>query len=205
MTWDAWTFVVLGLAVLSVLRPAWATMVQRRVRPSGWRKQSLERAGGGAAMLTVAAYLMIEARQVIGRGYWDMVVLAVDAPFMRSLPSVWVPALCWVLLVVLGLWFLFRGAGGSRGPRDSMAAVWAMNEVAIFGVLLWWGVYVPDTWKQGSMINFGLEGIYLGFLVGGVMRFLLVMRGPDRGSAARQHAQSLQPKAKHWLGRFRRY
>ena len=205
MTWDAWTFLVLAVSLLSILRPAWATVAQRHVRPSKWRGQNLERAGGGAAMLTVAAYLTLESRQAIGRGYWDMVGLAIDAPFMRWFPSVWVPALCWVILVVLGLWFLLKGAIGSQGPRDPRAAVWAVNEVAIVGVLLWWGVYVPETWKQGVLINFGLEGSYLGLLAGGVMRFLLAVRGSFARGTVRSDESDLQHKAKHWLGRFRRY
>ncbi len=200
MTWDAWTFLVLGLAVLSVLRPAWAALAQRRVAETGRRKQSLERAGGGAAMLTVAVYLVAEARKVIGRGYWDLAVVAIRTPFMRTFPGVWVPALCWVLLVVLGLWFLYQGARESRGPRESVLAVWALNEVVIFGVLLWWDVYVPDTWTQADLINFALQGIYLAFLVGALMRFALVMCRP-----ARLDAEHFAPKAKHWLGRFRRY
>jgi hypothetical protein len=200
MTWDAWTFLVLGLAVLSVVRPFWAGLAQRYGRPAVWRKLSLERAGGGAAMLTIAVYLVSEARHVIGRGYWDLVVLAVDAPFMRALPEVWVPALCWVLLVVLGLWFIYQGARGSAGPRDSKAALWAVNEMVVCGALLWWGVYVPDTWPQSGLLNFALQGIYIGFLVGGFMRLLLAMRGVDDGDPAR-----LPPKTKHWLGRFRRY
>jgi threonine/homoserine efflux transporter RhtA len=134
-----------------------------------------------------------------------MVGLAIDAPFMRWFPSVWVPALCWVILVVLGLWFLLKGAIGSQGPRDPRAAVWAVNEVAIVGVLLWWGVYVPETWKQGFLINFGLEGIYLGLLAGGVMRFLLAVRGSFARGTVRSDESDLQHKAKHWLGRFRRY
>lgn len=156
-------------------------------------------------MLTVAAYLTIVARPAIGRGFWDMVVLAIDAPFMRWFPSVWVPALCWAILVVVGLWFVVKGALGSRGPRDPMAAVWAVNEAAICGVLLWWGAYVPEIWKQGFLINVGLQGIYFGFLVGGVMRFLLAIRGPFAGGDARLDEQDLRAKAKHWLGRARRY
>jgi hypothetical protein len=200
MSWDAWTFLVLGMAMLAFLRPAWAALEQRRVRPSLWRRQGFERAGGGAAMLVIAAYLMTQARHVIGRGYWDLVVVAVHAPFMRVLPIVWVPALCSVLLVLLGLWFLIEGARGSSGPRDSMIALWALNEMAIFGGLLWWGVYVPDTWKQAALINFALEGLYLGYLVGGFIRFVLAVRGPD--------PRTLRPDdshTRHWLGRFRRY
>ena len=204
MTWDAWTLVVLGLAVLSVLRPAWATLAHRRHRPAHGRRQHLARAGGGAAMLTVAVYLIVDARPVIGRGYWDLVMDAVRAPFMRGFPVVWVPALCWVLLTVFGLWFLVQGIWGSRGPRDSMMAIWALNEIAIVGVLLWWGVYLPDTWPQADMINFALEGIYLGFLVGALTRFVLLMRGPGGGSA-RLDRRRLELKTGHWLGRFRRY
>ncbi len=205
MSWDAWTILVLALSALSVLRPGWAALELRRVGRVDWRTLDLERAGGGAAMLTVAVYLVAEAKQVIGRGYWDLVVLAVDAPFMRLLPVVWVPALCWVLLVVLGVWFLYHGAKGSRGPRDTMVALWAANEMVILAGLLWWGLYVPDDWRQSELINFAIEGIYLGFLVGAFIRFLLVMRGPERGRAARPDEQSSDAKAGHWLGRFRRY
>lgn len=203
MTWDAWTFLVLGLVVLSVFRPAWAALAQHYGRPSERRRRNLERAGGGAAMLTVAVYLVAEARQVIGRGYWDLVMLSIHAPFMRLLPVVWVPALCWVLLAVLGFSFLYQGASGSAGPRDPMVAVWAVNEMVICGGLLWWGVYVPDAWRQASLINFALEGTYLGFLVGAFVRLVLVMRGPG-GGAAGLDDDDAQPNARHWLGRFRR-
>jgi hypothetical protein len=68
MTWDAWTFAVLGMVVLAFLRPAWATAAQRHVRPTAWRRQHLEQAGGGVAMLTIAVYLVTWSRQVIGQG-----------------------------------------------------------------------------------------------------------------------------------------
>jgi hypothetical protein len=200
MNWDAWTFVVLGMAVLALVRPLWAALEQRRVRPTLWRRQSFERAGGGAAMLAVAVYLMTQARHVIGRGYWDLVVIAMRAPFMRPFPIVWVPALCWVLLVVVGSWFLIQGARGSSGPRASSVALWAVNEMAICAGLLWWGVYVPDTWIQAALINFALEGLYLGFLAGGFIRFVLAARGPGGGKTRPDDSQT-----RHWLGRFRRY
>jgi threonine/homoserine efflux transporter RhtA len=123
---------------------------------------------------------------------------------MSMLPVVWVPALCWVLLVVLGLWFLYQGIRASWGPRDPMVALWAVNEMAIVGALIWWGVYVPDTWRQADLINFALEGIYLGFLIGAFVRLLLAMRGPGSGAAHRDES-FLGDKARHWLGRFRRY
>jgi hypothetical protein len=204
MTWDAWTLLVLGLAVLSMLRPVWAAMIMGRVPPARRRTQNFERAGGGAAMVTIAVYLAAEAKHAIGRGYWDLVVLAVRAPFMRLLPVVWVPALCWVLLVVLGLWFVYQGARASYGPRDSIVALWAINELAITGALIWWGVYVPDTWIQADLINFGLQGIYIGFVVGAGLRLLLAMRGPS-SSRVRPDGSPVESKARHWLGRFRRY
>jgi hypothetical protein len=205
MSWDVWTFLVLALFVLSALRPAWAIVAQRRVWSSDRHKQDLECAGGGAAMLAVAAYLMIGARQAIGRGYWDLVLQAVRAPFMLSLPMVWIPALCWVLLVVLGTMFLFRGARASRGPRHPMTAIWALNEIALFSLLLWLGVYVPQTWNQELLINFGIEGLYIGFLVGAFARFLLAILGPHGGRWTRFDEGDLQEKARHWLGRIRRY
>jgi hypothetical protein len=200
MIWDAWTFLVLGISLLAFVRPAWAALEQRRVRPALWRRQSFERAGGGTAMLVIAAYLVIEARHVIGRGYWDLVVIAVNVPFMRLVPDVWIPALCWVFLVLLGLWFLVDGVRGANGPRDSMIALWALNEMAIFSGLLWWGVYVPGTWQRAGLVNFALEGIYIGFLVGGFIRFVLSVRGPASGSMRPD-----DPSARHWLGRIRRY
>ncbi len=202
MNWDAWTVLVLGLAGLSVLRPAWAVLTQQRVRPTLWRRKNFERAGGGATMLTVAIYLVVEARPVIGRGFWDLVVMAVHAPFMRLFPAVWVPALCWVLLVVLGLCLVFQGAKGSRGPRDTMAAVWAVNEIAIFAAMMWWHVYVPDTWSQATLLNFGIRGLYVGFLAGAIMRFVVVMLSPSFGAGSDDDNQI---ELRHWLGRFRRY
>ena len=145
MTWDAWTFAVLGLFLLAVLRPAWAIAAQRHVRPTAWRRQHLQRAGGGAAMLTIAVYLVTQSRQVIGQGYWDLVLLAVHTPFMRLLPVVWVlrcAGFCWWSSDSTSV---YRGAKELRGPRNSMIAVWAANEMLIIGGLLWWGVLVPDT------------------------------------------------------------
>jgi hypothetical protein len=204
MTWDAWTFLVLGLAVLSMLRPSWAALAMGRVGPTYRRKRNFERAGGGGAMLAVAVYLVTESRHVIGRGYWDLVVLAVRAPFMRLLPVVWVPTLCWAMLVTLGVWFLYQGAKASYGPRHSIVALWAVNEMAIVGAMLWWGVYVPDTWTQAALINFALEGIYLGFIAGAGVRLLLAMVGPT-GDAGYPDQPRQQGKARHWLGRHRRY
>ncbi|HVC63262.1 MAG TPA: hypothetical protein VND19_23225 [Acetobacteraceae bacterium] len=204
MTLDAWTFLVLGMVALSVLRPASATWAERQGPYSDKRRQCLTQASGGAAMLAMAVYLVTEARQVIYRGYWDLALLALHHPSMRRFPTVWVPALCWVLLVVLGCWFLFEGARGSRGPRDAMIVVWAFNEIAIFGALLWWNVDVPDNWTQATFINFGLKGIYLSALVGGGVRFVLAMRGSGR-DAEHPGAQRTDPEGRSWLGRFRRY
>jgi hypothetical protein len=72
--------------------------------------------------------------------------------------------------------------------------------MAIFAGLLWWGVYVPNTWTQAAFINFALEGVYLGYLVGAFIRFVLAVRGPDPGTIRQD-----DPQARHWLGRFRRY
>jgi hypothetical protein len=123
---------------------------------------------------------------------------------MLLLPVVWVPALGWLLLVLVGLYFLYRGARGSRGPRNALSAVWAANEMAICGVLLWWGVLVPDTWRQATLINFDLQGLYLSFIVGAFTRFVLVMRRPGSG-AAQSDAAGKHSKAPHWVGRIRRY
>ena len=204
MTFDAWTFLVLGLAALTLLRPGLAALILGRVGLAHRRRHNFERAGGGAAMLTIAIYLVIEGREVTGRGYWDLVALAVQAPFMRLLPVVWVPALCWILLVVLGLWFIYQGARASYGPRDSIIALWAVNEMAICSALMWWGVYVPDTWGQADLINFALRGLYLGFVVGAAFRLVLAMRGPSGGALHRDDA-GLESKTKHWVGRIRRY
>jgi hypothetical protein len=204
MTWDLWTFVVLGLAALSSIRPFWATLAHWQGQQAMQRRHSFARAGGGVAMLAMAVYLVTEARQATGRGYWDLVVLAVNTPFMRTLPTVWVPSLCWVLLVVFGCWFLYGGVRGSRGSREPIIAVWAFNEIMISGSFLWWGVYVPDDWTQALLINFGLKGIYVSALAGGVLRLALVMFGP-RGGAVHPEEQGLQSVGRAWLGRFRRY
>ena len=156
-------------------------------------------------MLTVAIYLMVEARQLIGRGYWDVAMLAVKAPFMRLFPDVWVPALCWVLLVSLGCWFLYKGAQGSQGYRDSMAMLWAANEMVICAGLLVWGLYVPDTWQQAAYINFALEGIYVGFFAGALMRLMLLLLSPNGASKDGKSEQESDPGGSHWLGRIRRY
>lgn len=156
-------------------------------------------------MLSLSVYLVTEARQAIGRGYWDLVLLAVRAPFMRTFPTVWVPALCWVLLVVFGCWCLYAGTRGSRGPRDPMIALWAFNEMAIFGGLWWWGVHVPDDWEQARLINFALEGIYVSALVGGCLRFVLMMRGPGGGGAAHSGDQRMPSGGNTSVGRLRRF
>lgn len=204
MTWDAWTLAVLGLFMLALLRPTWSIAAQRHTRPTRWRRQHLQCAGGGVAMLTIALYLVTQSRSVTGQGYWDLVVLAVHSPFMRELPVVWVPAMCLVLLVVLGLYFLYRGATGSRGPRNSMIAIWAVNEMVICGGLLWWGVLVPETWPQASLINFDLQGLYVGFIAGALTRLVLVMRKPGGDTADLDEADQ-RTKSPHWLGRLRRY
>lgn len=204
MNWDPWTLTVLALVVLSLMRPSWATLAQRHGPRAARRKYNPMRASGGAAMLAMAVYLMIESSQVTGRGYWDLARVAVDDPFMRTLPVVWVPAVCWVLLVVPGLWWLYAGIRGARPQRNAMAAIWALNEIAAFSVLLILGVYVPEGWAQASFINFGLEGIYVSFLVGAVLRFILILLNYG-GGTTQQLDSHLDRPGSTWLGRLRRY
>lgn len=203
MTFDAWTLTVLGLVLLVLTRPAVASLLQRSGARSVRRKYNPERAGGGAAMLVLAGYLVSGPSQTVGWGFWNLLSYAVHDSFVRSLPIVWVPALCWVILVILGLGWLYAGTRGYRGPRNSLTLVWALNEVILCTVLLLLRAYVPDDWQVASFINFGLEGVYLSFLIGAVLRFFLVLFNP--GGPTDTLDQRLGGTGGTWISRLRRY
>jgi len=203
MIFDAWTLTVLGLVLLVLARPAVASLLQRSGARAVRRKYNPERAGGGAAMLVLAGYLISGPSQTVGWGFWNLLSYAINDSFIRSLPVVWVPALCWVVLVVLGFGWLYAGTRGYRGPRNAMTLVWALNEVILCAVLLLLRAYVPEDWHDASFINFALEGIYLSFLIGAVLRFFLVLLNP--GAPPDALDSHLGAPGGSWLSRLRRY
>jgi hypothetical protein len=200
---DAWTLTVLGLSLIVLARPAVVSVLQRSSARSLRRKYNPERAGGGAAMLMAAGYLVSSQSRSVGSGFWDLVPEAVRDSFVRSLPTVWVPALCWVVLVILGVGWLYAGIRGYRGPRKAMTAVWALNEVILCTALLLLNAYVPEDLGQAVFINFGLKGIYLSFLIGAVLRFFLVLFNP--GGPPQSFDPRPEGPATPWLNRMRRY
>jgi hypothetical protein len=200
---DAWTVTVLAVVLVALVRPAIASLLQRYGARSARYKYNPERTGGGAAMLMLAGYLVSGPSRAVGRGYWDLATTALTDPFIRSLPEVWVPVLCWLVLVVLGCLWLFSGLRGYRGPRKSATLVWALNEFVIWTAVLLWGVYVPGDWSQAVLINFALEGLYLSFMVGAGLRFILVMLNP--GGPSLPLDPGLEARSNAWFGRFRRY
>jgi len=203
MTGDSWTITVLGLALAVLVRPATASLLQRYGPIVHRHRYNPERAGGGAAMLALAFYLISGPSHVVGQGYWNLADAAITDPFVRLLPMVWIPTLSWLLLIGFGGAWLFVGIRGYRGPRRPMMLVWALNEIAICAALLILGVYVPDEWKQAELINFGLEGLYLSFLIGAVLRFALVLLNP--GGPSHPIDPRLAALGSAWLGRMRRY
>jgi len=200
---DAWTFTVLGLSAIVLARPGVASLLQRSSARAIYRKYNPERAGGGAAMLVTAGYLLSGRGRPVEWGYWDLASEAVHDPLVRSLPNVWVPTLCWALLVLVGLVWLYSGIRGYRGPRRPMTIVWALNEIVICTALLASDAYVPESYGQSAFINFGLECIYLSFLIGAVLRFFLVLLNPG----GPPHSFDPRPGGPMtaWIGRMKRY
>ncbi|HTW72530.1 MAG TPA: hypothetical protein VME47_21810 [Acetobacteraceae bacterium] len=200
---DSWTLTVLGLSLIVLARPAVASLLQRSSARAVQRKYNPERAGGGAAMLAAAGYLISGHGKSVEWGFWDLASQAVHDPFVRSLPNVWVPTLCWAVLLLFGFVWLYSGIRGYRGPRKPMTIVWALNEIILCSALLLSSAYAPEDSAQAAFINFGLEGIYLSFLIGAVLRFFLVLLNPGGPP------QSFDPRPggpmTAWLGRIRRY
>ncbi|HUN39538.1 MAG TPA: hypothetical protein VMU81_04545 [Acetobacteraceae bacterium] len=189
--------------MIVVARPGVASLLQRSSSRALHRKYNPERAGGGAAMLVAAVYLICSHNKPLEWEFWDLLSEAVHDPFVRSLPNVWVPSLCWTGLVVAGLVWLCSGIRGYRGPRRPMTIVWALNEIILCTMLLLVNAYVPEEYNQAIFINFGLEGIYLSFLIGAVLRFVLVLINPG----GPPHSFDTRPDGPmtSWLGRMKRY
>jgi hypothetical protein len=203
MSWEVWTIVVLGLTALSVVRPAWATLLQREERPAAQRRQNLRQAGGGAAMVALAVFLTVQCPLLTGRGYWDLALLALQEPFMLPLPIVWGPVVCWLVLVVLGVLLVYEGARHAWGPREPKNAIWPLYEVVICTGLLWWGAYVPGEWQNAVVVNFSLRAIYVCSIAGGVVWMAAGLSGYGDGTA--HPGERSGSEARSWLGRTRRF
>lgn len=167
--------VVLGMTLLVGGRPLWATLTLAQTPPIGPSRLTLTQAGGGAAMLSMAAYLLTQTRDVTGSGFWDLPLLALHSPDLRVIPGVWLPALCWFCLAGLGAWWLLAGARATRIPRDLTGFVWAVNEIAIVSSLLLWNVTVPDAWGRAALFGFGVKGVYVCYLAGAAVRLTLAL------------------------------
>lgn len=175
MNWDIWPVVVLAMTLLVAARPAMAAMSPNRTASAVPSRQALIRAGGGAAMLTLAAYLMTACRAATGFGFWDLTLQALSDTYLRTIPSVWTPALCWLFLTGAGAWWLFEGIKSARLPCDLAGCISGLNEVAIVGSLLLWNVGVPESWAHVGLFDFALHGLYIGFLAGGASRLVLAL------------------------------
>lgn len=175
MTWDPWPIVVLALTVLAGVRPGWVILVLEPNPYHQTSRYSLSLASGGAAMLTAAVWLATQSRAATGFGFWDMPVLALQNPYLRSLPAVWAPPICWLGLITLGAWWLFIGTKGMRMPRDLPNVVRALNEMAICTGLLLWNVTVPETWNHAVLFGFVLQGVYVSYLTGAAVRLALAL------------------------------
>lgn len=179
MIWDPWTGMLLALTAFLLIRPVWVTLTWSQHALTKQRKQRLAQAGGGAAMFVLAIYLASSDDPTTGHPYWYSVGLAMHDPSLWLQPIVWVPVLCWILLAVMGPALLWSGGIESRGPREGILILWALNEAAICAGLLLLGAYVPEGAIEQELLNFALKGIYLSWLVGSLMRLLLVMLGPS--------------------------
>lgn len=176
MMGNTWPLIVLMMTVAVSLRPGRAALaLSETASPAVVARSALAQAGGGVAMLAMAIYLLAQCRQATGLGYWDMPLQALRDPYMRGTPEVWLPVVCWLCLFVLGSWWLFAGARGSRAPRDLSAVVYSLNEIAIVATLLLRDVTVPEDWAQSVMFAFALRGVYVGFLAGAVLRLTLAL------------------------------
>jgi hypothetical protein len=140
----------------------------------GLREENIARAGSGAAMLVLAAYLLIAGGRFLGVGYLGLVSVLLRAPFEHPTWVVWLPLVGWSVLLGAGLLSLCVGINRSRGRRDAKVAVPAGCQAAIGAALLWLDAFFPVEWKVTNIV---LGGGYLWALVAGLTKLSLAMRG----------------------------
>lgn len=196
MNWDVWPLIVLAMTLLAAARPCMAAVSIARVPPTVPSRLAVTGAGGGAAMLTLAVYLLAQCHAATGSGFWDLPLQALHDAYLRANPAVWTPAICWLFLAAAGSWWLFDGIKAARPPRDLAGFVGGLNEMAIVGSLLLWNVTVPETWPRSDLLAFALRGVYFSYLAGGAARLMLALvsfamppaEPPQAGPAARSNS-----------------
>jgi type IV secretion system protein VirD4 len=155
--------------------PALTALLAARHRLSPNRQQVV-RAGNGAAMMAVAAYLALTTDYLFAPNFLALFWYLGGGYF-------WIAVAVWALLPLGGALALFSGVRNSTGERDLMETVGTIIQIAIGGGFLWWGAYVPQDWMPSSydQIDYILKGVYLWVLVGGVAKLALSFRGIGGG------------------------
>jgi hypothetical protein len=109
---------------------------------------------------------------------------------LQAPDEVWIPVAAWAFVTLIAVLWLLAAWKAAEGPRNPGAALWRVLIGAGCAALLWYRVY-PD-W--GPVVVFLLKGIYIGWLVSHVARFLVAAQIIGGGSAKRRIRRLLKAR-----------
>ena len=109
------------------------------------------------------------------------------------------PLYAWGAAMLLGLLWLSVGLKGSRAPRDTMMAFWALLRVVVFAGVLWW---YPATDPQGDRL---IRGVIITLLASSLMSLYLALRGTGSGAVQLVQQQIVRQSRIFRLGRRRSF
>lgn len=163
------------------------------------QRRNQNRAEWGAGLLAGGAYVAWTA--AVGK---HASLSGLVAFYIRSLQepidASW-PFYAWGAVMLFALLWVVVGVRGSRGPRDTMMAFWALFRIVLAVVALSRGWYFDGY----PVVNWFLMGIYIMVVSSSAMLLYLALRGTGRGAVQLVQQQIARQSRIFRIGRRRSF